>query len=85
MSDLKTGPYQGTVVNNQHNKGRTWIDTGILWNYTITFKGLMPMKGSIKARTKQEAESFLRARHVASEDSIVQRITVHGKSNRRAK
>ena len=85
MSGLSTGHYQGTVVNNQHNKGRTWIDTGIFWDYIITFKGLMPMKGSVKARTKQEAENFLRARHAASEDSIVEQITVYGKSNKGGK
>jgi hypothetical protein len=82
MSDLKTDPYQGTVVSNQHNKGRTWTDKGVLWEYTLTFKGAMPMKGAIRAQTEAEALALLKARHQPDEEAITTSIKVHGKSTR---
>jgi hypothetical protein len=80
MSSLSTGPFPGTVINNQHNKGRTWTDKGVFWDYTLTFNGALPMNGTIRAQTKEEALALLKARHQPDEEATAISIKVHDES-----
>jgi hypothetical protein len=82
MSNLSTGPYNGTTANTQHDKERTWTDVGDLWDYTVHFKGLMPMHGCLRAKTKAQAAAFLKARHIHDEKSAAYKVEIHGKSKR---
>ena len=72
--------------DRQNDRGRTWSEGGDLWDYTLTFKGALPCKGSIRAVTKAEAIKYLKARHFANKDeSDAANIEVHGKSNNQTK
>jgi hypothetical protein len=82
MNSIRIGSGQNIVFNNQHNKGRTWTDKGVFWKYTLTFSGAMPMNGTIRAQTKEEALALLKARHQPDEEAIAISIKVHGESTR---
>ena len=73
-------PLIGANINPAHARGITWSDKGCLWDYTITFKGAQPMKGSIRAETKAAALKLLKNRHLAHEETGATQVTVHGKS-----
>lgn len=69
--------------DRRHDRGS---EIGDLWDYTLTFKGALPCKGSIRAVTKAEAIKYLKARHFANKDeSDAANIEVHGKSNNQTK
>ena len=51
-----------TELVNQHTKGHTWTDKGVLWDYRVRLTGQLPMNGCIRATSKTQAKEFLNNR-----------------------
>lgn len=66
---LRTFPVNYMLLSNDEHPvagegiTRTTEPGSRLWPYQVTFPGNKPMRGSVRAASKRQAERFLQARH----------------------